>query len=189
MAVPVPVTLKTGEKYDPYNNIRPPQTHTISYFPPIARVHSHIKGGTTVTWAPTSSHLLSQQHNHLMHASTSASAAAAAAAATHTDSIKLNNIHHGGSHSTGTEIDRIMAKIEQARLSIANVCENKTTTTTLSVLCNCLDVTILLCSIQTSTYLFILSYLLDSHRRTFMSFDSLLNRELGEIRKFLQKKN
>lgn len=75
------------------------------------------EGGTTVTWAPTPTQLPSQQHNHhLSHASTSA-----AAIATHSDPIKLNHMKIGSSISTGTEIDRIMAKIEQARLSIANV--------------------------------------------------------------------
>lgn len=71
-------------------------------------------GTATVTWAPTPTQLPSQHHHH------------------HHQSQQQQ--HHHLSQSTsqqskqqsqqGTEIDRIMAKIEQARLSIANVCDN-----------------------------------------------------------------
>lgn len=81
-------------------------------------------GGTaTVTWAPTPTQLPSQHHSQ--HTSSSSSSAATAAAAAAASSV----LQSQSSRQTqqGTEIDRIMAKIEQARLEIANVCHNLNT--------------------------------------------------------------
>lgn len=60
-------------------------------------------GATTVTWAPTPTKLQSQQHNHHNTVPTTSISSA--------DTLKMN---HGGNIGTGTEIDRIIAKIEQA---------------------------------------------------------------------------
>lgn len=104
---------------------------------------TNTQGGTTVTWAPTPSNLPSQQHNHLLHH--------ASASATHSDPIKMNHAKIGGDIKTGTEIDRIMAKIEQARLSIAHVCVKIKTMNTPHII----DIVILLHRTNAhSTYLY-----------------------------------
>lgn len=62
-------------------------------------------GTATVTWAPTPTH-----HHQSPHQPT--------VTKQQPTSLSLTQ----PSQQSGTEIDRIMAKIEQARLSIANVC-------------------------------------------------------------------
>lgn len=59
-------------------------------------------GATTVTWAPTPTKLQSQQHNHHVPVTVP------------TTSISSMNHGNSGNVGTGTEIDRIIAKIEQA---------------------------------------------------------------------------
>lgn len=60
-------------------------------------------GATTVTWAPTPTKLQSQQHNHHIPTTSISS----------TDILKMNH-GNSGNVGNGTEIDRIIAKIEQA---------------------------------------------------------------------------
>lgn len=71
-------------------------------------------GGTTatVTWAPTPTHLPSQQHNHLSQLTGTSSSIPSS------DTHKSNHTKIGNIGNTGSEIDRIIAKIEQARLQI-----------------------------------------------------------------------
>lgn len=64
-------------------------------------------GATTVTWAPTPTKLQSQQHNH--HAPITVPTTSISS----TDTLKMNH-GNSGNVGTGTEIDRIIAKIEQA---------------------------------------------------------------------------
>lgn len=76
-----------------------------------------MSGQSTVTWAPTPT-----QHQSITHHSTSSSAVQQPSSL-HASSSQNQQSSHQQPQS-GSEIDRIMAKIEQARLSLANVCDH-----------------------------------------------------------------
>lgn len=64
-------------------------------------------GATTVTWAPTPTKLQSQQHNHHVPINVPTTSISSA------DTLRVNHCNSGNA-GNGTEIDRIIAKIEQA---------------------------------------------------------------------------
>lgn len=79
-----------------------------------------MSGQSTVTWAPTPT-----QHQSITHHSTSSSVVQQPSSSridSHHVSMSQNQQSSHQHQQSGSEIDRIMAKIEQARLSLANVC-------------------------------------------------------------------
>ena len=73
---------------------------------------------STVTWAPTPVQNQTQQQ-HLQHQQQQQQQQHQQ----HQQKLQQNAAAKSAQQQSGTEIDRIMAKIEQARLSIANVCD------------------------------------------------------------------
>lgn len=77
-------------------------------------------GATTVTWAPTPTKLQSQHHNHHIPIAVPTTSISS------TDTLKMNH-GNSGNVGTGTEIDRIIAKIEQACYSMLIIFIKQTT--------------------------------------------------------------